>query len=349
MSSRADVQGFAADGAVGVLVGESLMRAASPAALIRELLGQPAARALCKVCGLRTPEAILAATEAGADLLGMIFVPGAKRTITEEEAAHMVREVRRLRPRAADWRPPRFEATEAGSKDEGEEGAARWLQLWRGLLARGAQAGGPLTVGVFVDASAEEINRAAEAVGLDLVQLHGKSEGWEIAKQLRVPAVRVVHMADPNPSINPDPNPNPDPDPNPNPNPPPAQGRAPRTALDDVLRAGAPPAARGRSRPAHPCGARGRRGRRGRRLLRRRVSGNDARLHLRRGERGGRWRDLPGPGAGGAVHRSARACGRPARWGAGRDSGHASARTTLTPHPLTSNPNPEPRTMTPDP
>ena len=207
VSSRADVQGFAADGAVGVLVGESLMRAASPAALIRELLGQPAARALCKVCGLRTPEAILAATEAGADLLGMIFVPGAKRTITEEEAAHMVREVRRLRPRAADWRPPRFEATEGGSKDEGEEGAARWLQLWRGLLARGAQAGGPLTVGVFVDASAEEINRVAEAVGLDLVQLHGKSEGWEIAKQLRVPAVRVVHMADPNPSINPDPDP----------------------------------------------------------------------------------------------------------------------------------------------
>merc|ERR1719162_1905742 len=114
----------------------------------------------------------------------MIFVPGAKRTITEEEAAHMVREVRRLRPRAADWRPPRFEATEGGSKDEGEEGAARWLQLWRGLLARGAQAGGPLTVGVFVDASAEEINRVAEAVGLDLVQLHGKSEGWEIAAQL---------------------------------------------------------------------------------------------------------------------------------------------------------------------
>ena len=33
-------------------------------------------------------------------------------------------------------------------------------------------------------------------MGLDLVQLHGKSEGWEIAKKLRVPAVRVVHMAE---------------------------------------------------------------------------------------------------------------------------------------------------------
>mmetsp|Transcript_25224 Transcript_25224/g.51243 ORF Transcript_25224/g.51243 Transcript_25224/m.51243 type:complete len:534 (-) Transcript_25224:236-1837(-) len=198
VSSRSDVEGFAADAAVGCLVGESLMRAASPAALIRELLGLPPPHALCKICGLRTAEAALAATQAGADLLGMIFVPGTKRNVTEEEAAHMVREVRKLRPRAADWQPPRFPFREAGdhAEDEGEEGAARWLQLWRGLLARGAQAGGPLTVGVFVDASAEEINGIAERVGLDLVQLHGKSEGWEIARQLRVPAVRVVHMAE---------------------------------------------------------------------------------------------------------------------------------------------------------
>ena len=201
VSNRADVEGFAADDAVGVLVGESLMRAASPAALIRQLLGQPPARALCKICGLRTPEAALAATEAGADLLGMIFVPGTKRHVSEEEAAHMVREVRRLRPRAAEWRPPRFEAQpqpggEAHAEDGSEEGAARWLQLWRGLLTRGAQAGGPFTVGVFVDATAEEINGVVERVGLDLVQLHGKSEGWEIARQLRVPAVRVVHMAE---------------------------------------------------------------------------------------------------------------------------------------------------------
>ena len=169
VSSRADVEGFAADDAVGVLVGESLMRAASPAALIAELLGQPPAKPLCKICGLRTPEAALAATLAGADLLGMIFVPGTKRNVSEEEAAHMVREVRKLRPRAADWRPPRFESTprpaaDAKAEDETAEGAARWLQLWRGLLTRAAGAGGPLTVGVFVDASAEEINGAAAVV-----------------------------------------------------------------------------------------------------------------------------------------------------------------------------------------
>ena len=45
----------------------------------------------------------------------------------------------------------------------------------QGLLAHGARSGGPLTVGIFVDASVEEMNRVAEAVGLDLIQLHVRS------------------------------------------------------------------------------------------------------------------------------------------------------------------------------
>jgi len=48
-------------------------------------------------------------------------------------------------------------------------------------------------VGVFVDATVEEMNGVAERVGLDLIQLHGH-EGWEICDQLVRPAVRVVHM-----------------------------------------------------------------------------------------------------------------------------------------------------------
>merc|ERR1712087_939998 len=48
-------------------------------------------------------------------------------------------------------------------------------------------------VGVFVDATADEMNGVAERCGLDLIQLHGQ-EGWEVARQLIRPAVRVVHM-----------------------------------------------------------------------------------------------------------------------------------------------------------
>ena len=83
--------------------------------------------------------------------------------------------------------------TESERSADGGTDAARWLQVSQGLLAHGARSGGPLTVGVFVNASVEEMNGVAERVGLDLIQLHG-SEGWEVASQLNRPSIRVVHM-----------------------------------------------------------------------------------------------------------------------------------------------------------
>ncbi len=65
-------QGAAAElaGADAVLVGSTLMRAADPAAKLRELLSRP----LVKVCGLTRDEDVAAAAEAGADLAGFILV-----------------------------------------------------------------------------------------------------------------------------------------------------------------------------------------------------------------------------------------------------------------------------------
>ena len=62
---------------------------------------------------------------------------------------------------------------------DGDGRAARWLQVSQALLARAATTGGPLCVGVFVNATVEEMNGTAERVGLDLIQLHG-AEGWEV-------------------------------------------------------------------------------------------------------------------------------------------------------------------------
>ena len=64
-------QGAAAEiaGADAVLVGTALMRAADPAAKLRELLSRP----LVKVCGLTREEDVAAAVEAGADLAGFIL------------------------------------------------------------------------------------------------------------------------------------------------------------------------------------------------------------------------------------------------------------------------------------
>jgi indole-3-glycerol phosphate synthase/phosphoribosylanthranilate isomerase len=73
-------QGAAAElaGADAVLVGSTLMRAADPAAKLRELLSRP----LVKVCGLTREEDVAAAAAAGADLAGFIMVPESPRAAT---------------------------------------------------------------------------------------------------------------------------------------------------------------------------------------------------------------------------------------------------------------------------
>lgn len=53
-----------------------------------------------KICGLRTPETVVAARDAGADLIGFVFVPKSPRAITPEAAAplaRLAREGRRLK------------------------------------------------------------------------------------------------------------------------------------------------------------------------------------------------------------------------------------------------------------
>jgi indole-3-glycerol phosphate synthase/phosphoribosylanthranilate isomerase len=62
-------------GADAVLVGTALMRAADPAARLRELISRP----LVKVCGLTREEDVAVAADAGADLCGFILVDASPR------------------------------------------------------------------------------------------------------------------------------------------------------------------------------------------------------------------------------------------------------------------------------
>jgi phosphoribosylanthranilate isomerase len=52
---------------------------------------------LIKICGLREPQHALVAAEAGADYLGMVFVPGVRRRITVEQARQIVQAARHAR------------------------------------------------------------------------------------------------------------------------------------------------------------------------------------------------------------------------------------------------------------
>ncbi len=49
------------------------------------------------------------------------------------------------------------------------------------------------TVGVFVNETPQEINRIAQSIGLDLVQLHGH-ESQSTIKQITVPVMKVIHV-----------------------------------------------------------------------------------------------------------------------------------------------------------
>ena len=54
-----------------------------------------------KICGLKEPEHAIAAAKAGADLLGVNFVPGVRRRITTEQAKAIVQAVRKARSTSA--------------------------------------------------------------------------------------------------------------------------------------------------------------------------------------------------------------------------------------------------------
>jgi indole-3-glycerol phosphate synthase/phosphoribosylanthranilate isomerase len=79
IESRSQAAAAELAGADAVLVGSALMRAADPAAKLRELVSRP----LVKVCGLTRDEDVAAAAEAGTDLAGFVLAPESPRATRE--------------------------------------------------------------------------------------------------------------------------------------------------------------------------------------------------------------------------------------------------------------------------
>ena len=118
-----------------------------------------------KICGITRPDDAHYAAELGADYLGFIFVPGSPRYIDPKRAARIIAQVQ--------W---------SGGKGNRHDGRPLESQ--------------PLhCVGVFRDASIDEIRRVSELAGNEYVQLHG-SEPDEVVREIGRPVIRAVPVGE---------------------------------------------------------------------------------------------------------------------------------------------------------
>jgi len=203
MSTAFDVERYRKINVGMCLIGESLMRAADPKAAIAGLCLDPkdweemrnnaagggaytGGTKLVKVCGVTNPKDALVACQAGANLIGVIFVPKSKRCVSAEQGRAVVEAVLSFGERT-NRQTLGLTRSEAASP-------ASQLVLNSHALEDASRR--PLVVGVFQNQSPEFIREMVETCGLDLVQLHG-SEGMAAANQelCGVPAIRVVDIA----------------------------------------------------------------------------------------------------------------------------------------------------------
>ena len=141
---------------------------------------------LVKICGNRTPEDVLAAAAAGADLVGMVFARSS-RQVDVDEAQAMVRALGGPLASHELSLPPQ---TITHARHDVEA----WFQHGTQVLSRYLEAKRPLTVGVFADQSLDEVNALAAQAGVDLVQLSG-NESWEDCLLVTKQVIQVVHVS----------------------------------------------------------------------------------------------------------------------------------------------------------
>jgi indole-3-glycerol phosphate synthase/phosphoribosylanthranilate isomerase len=198
MSTAFDVDRYRKINVGMCLIGESLMRAADPLVAIANLCLDPTdfesatnlaggaytkGTKIVKVCGVTNADDAHVACQAGANLIGVIFVPKSKRCVTKAQAKAVVEAVRAFGER---------KSVMTVNKSKQESALNQLVANARSLEDASRR---PLVVGVFQNQPSELIREMVQECGLDLVQLHG-SEGMEAAneKLCGVPAIRVVDI-----------------------------------------------------------------------------------------------------------------------------------------------------------
>jgi indole-3-glycerol phosphate synthase/phosphoribosylanthranilate isomerase len=217
MSTCHDVQRYRTAGISMCLIGESLMRSSDPAAAIASLCLDPvdfeklnssaatdqsisatamvsaaytAGTQWIKVCGITNEEDALVACQAGANLIGIIFVAKSKRRVSSLEVAKgIVESVRRFGERSGVLEC-------SGLPKESSLSPIQHIVTSTSALVQSAKHR-PLVVGVFQNQEMDFIRSTVEVCGLDMIQLHG-NEGMAAANRSNfggIPVIRVMDIA----------------------------------------------------------------------------------------------------------------------------------------------------------
>lgn len=136
-----------------------------------------------KICGCMRVADAVAAAEAGADFIGIVFAESRRRVAPEEAALIAAAAGASLQQIDEDDPPPLHPGRFASVEEWFTHGA----QALDRLLARKR----PLVVGVFEDQPIDEVNEIAGEVGLDLVQLSG-AEPWSDCLLATRQAIKVL-------------------------------------------------------------------------------------------------------------------------------------------------------------
>jgi phosphoribosylanthranilate isomerase len=138
-----------------------------------------------KICGCRSVDQALAAADADADFVGIMFAES-RRKVSLEDASEIVRALGTPLSEMEQVSPPALYRTEAAD-------LGSWFGHGAGALERLLERKRPLTVGVFAGNDPDEINEIVDECGLDLVQLSG-GEPWGACLLANRQVIKAVHL-----------------------------------------------------------------------------------------------------------------------------------------------------------
>jgi len=143
-----------------------------------------------KICGCMRVEDALAAAEAGADFIGLVFAES-RRRLEPDEASDIVRALGEPLSHRELLEPPSLHRCAAA--ESGSAAVEEWFRDGAAALERLLERKRPLTVGIFAGQALDAVNAIADECGLDLVQLSG-GEPWQDCLRIARQVIRVVHV-----------------------------------------------------------------------------------------------------------------------------------------------------------